>query len=149
VTILGFTGTHLGMTLEQRDSFCKIVQKNFPNLTEFHHGDCIGADLEADAIISTRPDRDNFLIVVHPPVDQKAQAFSWKVHPKSNHKVLDPKPYLIRNHDIVDSCNILIAAPKGFKEELRSGTWATIRYARSKRTQIWYILPNGDIVKTL
>ncbi len=51
---------------------------------------------------------------------------SWIIH--------DAEPPLVRNHKIVDGCDFLIAAPHG-PEILRSGTWATIRYARktSKR----------------
>lgn len=46
------------------------------------------------------------------------------------------KPYLERNKDIAnEGIDGLIAAPSGWVEELRSGTWATVRYARKlKRT---------------
>ena len=40
-----------------------------------------------------------------------------------------PKPYLDRNRDIVDACEVLLATPDG-PERLRSGTWSTVRYAR-------------------
>lgn len=39
---------------------------------------------------------------------------------------------LVRNREIVRCVSVLIAAPLTDKEELRSGTWATIRYARDK-----------------
>jgi hypothetical protein len=46
--------------------------------------------------------------------------------------VLTPRPYLVRNRHIVDASSVLIATPKG-DEELRSGTWSTVRYARKIR----------------
>lgn len=42
----------------------------------------------------------------------------------------EPAEYLDRNHAIVDECSVLIAAPRSLTEEQRSGTWATVRYAR-------------------
>jgi hypothetical protein len=51
-----------------------------------------------------------------------------------------PLPPLVRNCLIVDGewmvrdpADVLIAAPKGFSEEVRSGTWATVRLARKTR----------------
>ena len=41
----------------------------------------------------------------------------------------DSKSPLERNHDIVDTCDILVAFPAERNEILRSGTWATVRYA--------------------
>lgn len=48
-----------------------------------------------------------------------------------------PEPPLVRNKKIVDDCDILIALPiDPDVEEARSGTWATIRYARKSNKQI-------------
>ncbi len=48
-----------------------------------------------------------------------------------------PEPPLSRNKKIVDDCDILIALPiDPNKEEVRSGTWSTIRYARKQNKQI-------------
>jgi hypothetical protein len=41
------------------------------------------------------------------------------------------RPPLVRNRNIVDACTILTAAPRSTAEELRSGTWSTVRYARA------------------
>jgi hypothetical protein len=38
--------------------------------------------------------------------------------------------YLQRNKDIVNNCNYLIACPYSNKEQLSSGVWSTIRYAK-------------------
>jgi predicted Rossmann fold nucleotide-binding protein DprA/Smf involved in DNA uptake len=42
---------------------------------------------------------------------------------------------LVRNRAIVNSSGLLIAAPAG-EEILRSGTWSTVRYARSKDKRV-------------
>lgn len=48
-----------------------------------------------------------------------------------------PEPPLSRNKKIVDDCDILIALPIDPEvEELRSGTWSTIRLARKVGKQI-------------
>jgi len=55
----------------------------------------------------------------------------------------DPRPPLVRNRDIVDATDMLIAAPATRKEVLRSGTWATIRYAKKMKKWIYIIYPSG------
>jgi predicted Rossmann fold nucleotide-binding protein DprA/Smf involved in DNA uptake len=69
-------------------------------------------------------------IIIHPPTDNKLRAYC-----KSDNYT-QPKSYLERNKDIVNSCEQLIACPLTQEEELRSGTWATIRYARKTNKHI-------------
>jgi predicted Rossmann fold nucleotide-binding protein DprA/Smf involved in DNA uptake len=40
----------------------------------------------------------------------------------------------------------LIACPQTLKEEIRSGTWTTVRIARRLGRVIWLVYPNGAIV---
>jgi predicted Rossmann fold nucleotide-binding protein DprA/Smf involved in DNA uptake len=54
-----------------------------------------------------------------------------------------PRSFLERNHDIVDASEVLVAIPKETEEVLRSGTWATIRYAHKLRRRVMIIYPNG------
>ena len=56
------------------------------------------------------------------------------------------KPPLDRNHDIVERCDLLIATPHTVEEQLRSGTWATIRYARKVHRPHYIIRPCGQLV---
>lgn len=50
---------------------------------------------------------------------------------------MDEKPYLQRNLDIIKNSSILIACPVNKnKEELRSGTWSTIRRAKKEKIQV-------------
>lgn len=114
---IGFTGTQLGMTPLQIARLTKLLHFHKPS--EFHHGDCIGADAQAHDIVETFPVR----IVIHPPTNDSKRAFKWADEGRL------AKPYLERNHDIVDETDLLLVAPKSVNEELRSGTWATWRYA--------------------
>jgi hypothetical protein len=54
-----------------------------------------------------------------------------------------PKPPLERNGDIVAECDFLIAAPAEDRDQVRSGTWATIREARRQGRPVVLVLPNG------
>lgn len=49
-----------------------------------------------------------------------------------------------RNHDIVDEGEFLIAMPSE-PEYTRSGTWATVRYARKLHRTIAIIWPDGRV----
>jgi hypothetical protein len=115
---IGFTGTQVGMSERQK----KQLRLELTTATEFHHGDCIGADAEADEIARSM----GIPIIIHPPSDPKKRARCRQPGDKV-HRTL---PYLDRNKMIVASTERLIAAPKAMEEELRSGTWSTVRYAR-------------------
>jgi hypothetical protein len=51
-----------------------------------------------------------------------------------------------RNRKIVDVVEVLLAVPFEDAEVLRSGTWATVRYARRVRRTTVIIRPSGVIV---
>ena len=131
---VGFTGTQQGMTKAQKDKVDDLLKDYYWVGLEFHHGDCIGADAESAFIARNI----GFRIASHPPLYDGKRAFC-------NYDVVYPeKPYLDRNHDIVDSVRIVIATPKEFKEVLRSGTWATIRYAKRKKF-LEIVFPDGTV----
>jgi hypothetical protein len=118
---IGFTGTRNGMTYRQKTALRTILWSIGGEGNEFHHGDCIGADAEADRIARG----PGMHIVIHPPTDSKARAYCGL-----DGDTVNPEfPYLERNRRIVDSTSLLIAAPEG-PESVRSGTWSTVRYAR-------------------
>lgn len=139
--IIGFTGTQTGMTLKQMNEVNSLFKEL--KLTVFHHGDCIGADSEAHdfAVLYFRLikmiDSTVGKIVIHPPINNSKRAFCKAL------TIREPKEYLTRNKDIVNESDILIATPKEDTEQLRSGTWSTIRYARKMNKKIYIILPNG------
>lgn len=132
---IGFTGTREGMTAAQRDSLNDLLEQHQP--AEVHHGECQGADAQfhEQAFCGTAAN-----IIIHPPTDDRYRAYCVG----SRITKMPPKPYLERNHDIVNACDLLIACPKG-PEEQRSGTWATIRFARKVGRPVTIIWPNGII----
>lgn len=135
--IYGFTGTQRGMTPQQKGA----VRSLLAACSCLHHGCCIGADRDAH-LIAVEYGID---MVLHPPLDPKKEASL----PLGSGAVMiwERKPYLDRNQDIVDETAALIATPKGYEEELRSGTWATIRYAKKRGKPILLILPDGALYR--
>ena len=132
---IGFTGTQQGMTDAQVATVASLLQVYQP--TEFHHGDCIGADTDADAIVRmVCPEAE---VHVHPPIKPQKRAFCkfYALYPE--------KDYISRNHDIVDAVKLVIATPEQVEEQKRSGTWATIRYSRKKNVQLAIVWPDGSI----
>ena len=128
---IGFTGTQDGMTPDQKSTFRELVK----GAIEFHHGDCVGADSDAHDIV----DEMDIEIVIHPPAISKKRAY------KKAPRILPRLPYLDRNRNIVVMTNQLIATPREYNEQKRSGTWSTIRVARSLNRRIYIIQPNGTL----
>lgn len=135
---VGFTGTQQGCTQAQK-SVLRLrlsIMREQSAQCEFHHGDCIGADADAyyEAVAAF------FATICHPPIEKSKRAFTV------NDLTHEPKEYLERNRDIVNDTFGLIACPKSFMEELRSGTWATVRYARKIKRPIMIIRPDGSFL---
>lgn len=128
---LGFTGTQRGMTMSQVQRFKDLVVRLSP--LEFHHGDCVGADEEAHAIV--RMVAPLCVIVIHPPTNGSKRAFCV------GNRILPPREYLVRNRNIVEAVHRLAACPKSPVEQLRSGTWSTVRRARQAGLQVDLITP--------
>lgn len=143
---LGFTGTRESVTESQVALFVNLVTAAFP--AELHTGCCDGADEFATVKIASM-NMDRILlsqsvckIVGHPP-DNGAFLSLRAISMCDESR--QPKPYLARNRNIVDETTNLIAMPKG-SEEVRSGTWSTVRYARSLGRKIAIIYPDGTFV---
>ncbi len=128
---LGMTGNRFGLSNESKKVFLEFLNNN--EIQEVHHGDCLGADKDFHDICNNK----NIKIIIHPPNDDKMRAFC-----KSDN-ILQTKKFLDRNHDIVNNTDMLIAFPSTKEEILRSGTWATIRYAKKKNKNIFIIFPDG------
>jgi hypothetical protein len=135
---IGFTGSRRGMTAAQQHQLELLlrgvgrVSGQVREWPELHHGDCVGADDIAGQIAH----RMDYRVVSHPPTNERLRAHSVA------DEVREPLDYLVRNRLIVDETEMLIAAPDG-PERLHSGTWATIRYARSLGRQVVVLRP-GD-----
>jgi hypothetical protein len=135
--MIGFTGTQRGVTVAQQGVIWLWLNKiEEPEHTWFHHGDCIGADHDFHRMVR----RIGGNVYLHPPdIDAKRAFCDYDTEE-------DPRPYLERNHRIVDSSELMIATPGESEEVLRSGTWATIRYALKTNTPLWVINPDGSTI---
>jgi hypothetical protein len=137
---VGFTGTRDGMTFGQAVAFNGIVAST-ADMTVFRHGCCLGADEQAARavnLLNPSPTIFGHLSDVPAMTSQEAVGYC--------DDTAQPERPLDRNKHIVDGCDILIACPKG-PEELRSGTWSTVRYARKKGKQVVIVWPNGTVTK--
>ena len=129
---VGFTGSSRGINQDQ--IFALRVRLRALGATHLHHGDCVHSDAVAHAVALNL----GLHITIHPPLNESKQAFCAGAD-----VMLPQKPYLERNHDIVDATKILIATPFENQMRLRSGTWATVRYARSLDRPILILWPDG------
>lgn len=129
----GFTGTRAGMTKRQGETFVRIAPQL--DVAEWHHGDCIGSDKQSHDVGL----KLHWAIIIHPPESNDHRAFCMKYR-----EIRYPKSYLARNNDIVMETDRLVATPAEFQEKLRSGTWATIRYARALSRPLLIIWPDGS-----
>lgn len=120
---VGFTGSRDGINGRQVEAITEILKELRDKFgkTRFQHGDCVGADEKAWEIAKEL----GYETISHPPMDERLRAYT------ESDIVMPPREYLMRNHRIVDSSSIMLAAPPTMDEIERSGTWATIRYARA------------------
>lgn len=141
---IGFTGTQKGMSDLQRCAMANVLAKRLGDnrwqTSWLHHGDCIGADHEADVIARTY----DYKIGIHPPLNPDKRA--WCV-PAQGDVIHPPMDYLDRNKVIVYSTEHLIAVPAYKSQSVRSGTWSTVRFARKLCRPITLIYPDGTITE--
>lgn len=127
----GFTGTQGTPTIFQRSTFVSWLRTRARPGDEFHHGDCIGAD-EFAHFIAQALELD---IHVHPADIKAKRAYCV------GDTIYAAQAPLTRNDVIAEECDELVALPKTQEEELRSGTWATVRYARNRGKRVTIIGP--------
>jgi hypothetical protein len=131
--IVGFTGTRKGLCGGQSAKILEFLIKN--HVTEAHHGDCEGGDAQFHELCKMA----GVAIIIHPPQDPKLRAFC-----KGADEIEPERPYLVRNHIIVDRCETLLAAPKELEEPepgRGQGTWSTVRYARRSGRNLRIVWP--------
>ena len=137
--IVGFTGTQLGMREAQQQAIVRSFKLRQPTMA--WHGDCVGADAQFHRLLRSFATECKIGGCI-PDNDSKRAFCDFDITEQ-------PLPYLQRNHNIVDRAEIMLACPAQDREMLRSGTWATIRYAQRKHKPILLILPSGDMLKPL
>ena len=142
---IGFTGTKNGMTEHQFESLRHVLQ-DFCSVeaVNFHQGLCVGADCEA-AMLAFELGCEVFSYPGFPPKNPKSLSFRGSFN--QSHITYPAKSFIERNHDIVNSTELLIATPAQDHEIRRSGTWTTIRYAKNCVKPILIIYPSGAMNK--
>lgn len=115
---VGISGTRYGASPKQLNKIVELLMDfRKSGAKNFRHGDCIGVDIEAANIAR----KLGYYIIKHPgPIGMKTEADETMV----------PLPFLDRNKVIVRMSGIMLIVPYSNKEIMRSGTWATYRYAK-------------------
>lgn len=137
---LGFSGTQKGMTEPQAEQVWGMIAAIaliYGQKVNAHHGLCVGADYQFHVMCR------GFVIPIigHPPVNKSKVA---KFNMLDFAYLWDDKDYLDRNTDIVDCSTAFIATPGEMEEQLRSGTWSTIRKAKRKGIRGSIVFPDGS-----
>jgi hypothetical protein len=136
---IAFTGSQEGPVSKlQERAFTRLIRSR--TISIWRHGDCIGWDEFAHNII-VRLYGEKVKVIIHPPDNDEKRAFCKA----PNMELMLPKPYLDRDDDMAKICKALVACPKGDVEELRSGTWATVRYAKSYHKPVYLVFPSGRV----
>lgn len=109
---LGVTGTRHGLTILQQGAAAgELHRLRLTGFDELHHGDCRGVDAELAEIARV----EGYRLVCHPPSNDRLRAFVVSEEMRA------AKEYLVRNRDIVDEADMMLACPDGPRKP-RSGT---------------------------
>jgi len=133
---IGVTGTRSGMNEAQRLHLEYFFTDDKVNITELHHGDCVGVDVEVADIAKAHGVRT----VCHPPVVDELRAFH------ESDEFRDPFTYFARNRNIVDETDVLLVVPYQNSWSSKGGTWYTHDYGKSKKKLVIVFYPDGRIV---
>ena len=132
---IGITGTRSGMTVPQE----KNIREFFDSLEgvgcEFHHGDCVGVDVDVAQIANDY----QFRTICHPPI--KDDLRGWH----ESNEVRESFSYFKRNRNIVDETDILMVVPFQSEWQSNSGTWSTHDYANKHNKDIVIFFPDGQV----
>lgn len=120
------------MTDAQRAKVNRLLRELAPIWA--HHGDCIGADDQFHDLAKLAGAK----IMLHPPEKPDLRAF------RLGDDIAREKPYLARNRDIVNACEVLIATPKEHGWSQSGGTWYTINYAYQQGVETVVVWPDGS-----
>lgn len=132
---IGVTGTRTGMNERQFEFIAAFLANIVTEERYFHHGDCIGVDVE----VAQMAKNAGFIVIGHPPTNPTLRGYF------ENHETLPTKDYLARNRDIVDASELLLVVPKEMEPVLRSGTWSTQRYAAHNKKSTIIVWPESNI----
>ena len=124
IITVGISGTRHGANPKQLDKI-KAILKSYKRrgAEKFRHGDCIGVDVEAAEIAREL----GYSIISHPGPLGVGSISDF---------TMERLPFLDRNKVIVRMSDVMLIVPHTNTEVLRSGTWATYRYAKKRNVLI-------------
>lgn len=142
--IIGFTGTRIGMTHSQYTEVSRQFLEFQPDI--LLNGGAVGADEQVICwLVSNRTlMKPKMKVEVYPASDPRERYWDRYLNQGLIETIWPVLKPLERNRVIAERCDRLIAAPDSYHEELRSGTWATIRYAKKAEKPVTIVLPNGE-----
>lgn len=124
--IVGVTGSRL---IEERAlTVIYPVIDALPLSTTLVAGACIGVD----AYAMRRAHQRGLSVLAVLPANRALVMPDWRAYCTMAIHMLAGTSYMDRNDRIIAEIDRLLAFPKTATEELRSGTWATVRRAREK-----------------
>lgn len=127
---ISITGSRRGLTPRQRAFVIPLLEQ----VEWLTHGGCTGVDRDVHALFNTP-----YSTTVYPGTYEQHK---WAVD--SRCAITFPvKAPLARNRDIVNATPKLYAFVSTYHEIQRSGTWATIRYARKIGHDVTVVWPDG------
>ena len=137
---IAMTGTQKGMNAFQM-SECWILLHLF-RPKEVHHGGCVGADKNFHDIVRHLPG-PSLKVHCHPAWDKVGDQMA-DCYGDKNYQSLPP---LVRNQEMVmQGVDGLWAFPHQERMIVRSGTWATVRYALKADRRVFVITPTKFLI---
>ena len=116
---IGITGTRSGLSEYQYAEVIKFLNSAFEPGAVFHHGDCIGVDVEVAWVAKEL----GYKIVGHPPMKKELRGYF------DDDETMPAKNYFARNRDIVNESFVLMVVPWQMEHQDNGGTWYTHDYA--------------------
>ncbi len=136
---VGITGTREGMDVDQIECVYNLLTEimsecnNLSIVPEFHHGDCVGVDVQA-AIIAKEL---KYKVIAHPGPAGELQAGH------ASDEIRENITHFKRNRNIVNECDVLVVVPMQDAWQSKGGTWYTASYAKKKGKPYFIIYPGG------
>ena len=141
--IWGETGTRNGATRLQLASVGWLWSRY--EIDCLHDGDCKGVDAQLYYLAQTFGVAEK---VIHPPTNPKNRAYCGVGLDPDDTLILPPKAYFVRDRDVVNASQVMVACPKQYfetEDKMPGGTWYTIYYTRSVKLPLAIVWPNGLI----
>jgi hypothetical protein len=148
MTHLGFTSSREQPNTWQQNTIAELLLwHRGMGFTHFHHGDCVGGDFFGAHMAY----RFGYVVVCHPPINPSLRGYA------PYHEIWEPKPYALRNTDVVAQSHAGIGAPNTEPQASHAssrGTWSTIeKFNRAgcphwivSPTKLWARVPGLDLI---